>query len=920
ECHEHHDHEETATYRYEITGIDCADCAAKLEEKIKKIEGVANVSLSCMNNSLVYDCDHDEGSRIAEEVRILVEKEEPDAVLTSKGHKHHHHKEHHEGHDHEACDCHRHIHEEDAHTENEDCGHHDETCSCHEHNEHEETATYRYEITGIDCADCAAKLEEKIRKIEGIANVSLSFMNNSLVYDCDHDEGGRIAEEVRILVEKEEPDAVLTSKGHKHHEHHDKHAEPEKPRTITADTHKYRITGLDCADCAAKLEGKLSGIEGISNVSISFVNSLLYFDCAEADEERILNDIRTVSAREEPEAVIEAITRNAPAPVQKEDRSMLYRLIAGALLFAAGMFTSGSLQTALMIFAYIVLGCDVIYKALKGIGRGQVFDEHFLMAVATLAAIYLHDFREAAGVMLFYQIGEYFQEMAVRRSRRSISELMDIRPDHAEVFRDGDWITADPEDIAIGEIIRVKPGERVSLDGVVVKGSSSLDTSSLTGESKMTDVDPDDEVLSGSVNKTGVLEIRVQKEYGDSTVARILDLVENQDTKKSREEQFITKFSRIYTPAVVFSAILTAIVVAMLGYGVKEAIERACTFLVISCPCALVISIPLSFFAGIGGLSSRGVLVKGAYMIEPVAKLKNIVMDKTGTLTSGEFSVAHISGEDPDTVLKYAACAEHFSNHPLAQGILDAYGKDIDESLLSEQTEIPGRGISVMTEGKRILAGNSRLMEDNGIELQKADETGTVIYVACDGKFEGYIVLADRLKDGALDTVRQLQKDCVRCYIVSGDKQAVVDEAAAALHTDGAFGECMPEDKVERIRELQKTGTVGFVGDGVNDAPVIMAADAGFAMGALGSDAAIEAADVVLMDDRPEKVSLAITAAKRILRVARENIWGAITVKIITLILSAFGIANMWMAIFADTGVAMLCVINSMRLLHIARK
>ena len=917
ECHHehHHDHEEaeTATYRFEITGIDCANCAAKLESKIAEIEGISNVSLSFMNNSLTYDCNHDDGKKIEEAVRAVAAKEEPDAVITAKGHSHHHH------------------HDEEHHHE------HGEHCECHHehHHDHEEaeTATYRFEITGIDCANCAAKLESKIAEIEGISNVSLSFMNNSLTYDCNHDDGKKIEEAVRALAEKEEPDAVITAKGHSHHHHHhdeehhhDHEVSEERSVHETELTRKYRITGLDCADCAAKLEGKLAEAEGVSAVNISFMTSTLRFDCKDEDLAKAEEQIRAITAKEEPEAVIEKFPeKTSTETVKKEEPKtdpMLIRLIVGAVLFVCGLFLSGNLQTAVMLIAYLILGYDVLYKAVKGIGRGQVFDEHFLMAVATCSAIYLQDFKEAAGVMLFYQIGEYFQELAVRKSRKSIGELMDIRPEFAVVYRHGEWVTVDPEEVDIGERILVKPGERVPLDGVIVKGASSLDTSGLTGESRPADVDEGDNVCSGSVNGSGVLEIKVTSLYQDSTVARVLDLVENQESRKANAEQFISKFSRYYTPIVVFSAIAVAIIVALFGPGLREGIERACTFLVISCPCALVISIPLSFFAGIGGLSSRGILVKGANLIETLAGIDQVVMDKTGTLTSGEFAVEEIIADADlkDKVLEDAAKAEMLSNHPVAAGIRRSYGKAVDNSNLHDASELPGRGMSVTDGEEVILAGNYKLMKENNIACSECSETGTLVYVARNGKYEGCLVLRDQLKEEAKPTVDQLHQIGKKCMIVSGDHKEITEMAGRSIGADAAFGECLPHDKVEKINELKKSGTTAFVGDGVNDAPVLVSADIGIAMGAMGSDAAIEAADVVIMDDKIEKIPLAIGSAKRILKVVNENIYGAIAIKVGTLILGAFGIANMWMAIFADTGVAMLCVLNSMRLLKISEK
>ena len=574
-----------------------------------------------------------------------------------------------------------------------------------------------------------------------------------------------------------------------------------------------------------------------------------------------------------------------------------------------------------MLGAYVVLGYEILIKAVKNIGRGQLFDENFLMAVATAAAIFLGDYAEAAGVMLFYQIGEYFQDRAVAKSKKSIGDLMNIRPDYAVVSRNGAFIQVSPEEVEIGEIVRVKPGEKVPLDGMIVKGSSSLNTASLTGESRPRDVEPGDEVISGSVNETGLLEIRVTKEFGESTVSKILDLVQNSQTKRAKAENFITKFSRVYTPIVVFSAIAVAVMVGIFTGDWSEGIYRACTFLVISCPCALVISIPLSFFAGIGGLSSRGVLVKGANLIETLAKTEQAVMDKTGTLTSGTFAAEEVlTDQDQNRVLEDAAYAECYSNHPIAEGIRKSYGKKIEESRISEVQEIPGRGVRMKLDGAQILAGNARLMQEENIPFTECSMPGSLVYVARDGAYEGCIVLRDQLKPDAKKAIDGLKKAGIRTAIVSGDSMEVTSMVQDQLGADLAFGECMPDQKVAKLEELKKGYVTAFVGDGVNDAPVLTAADIGIAMGALGSDAAIEAADVVIMDDQPSKIVLAIDGAKRVLRVTNENIYGAITIKILTLVLGAFGIANMWWAIFADTGVAMLCVLNSMRLLRIAEK
>lgn len=808
----------------------------------------------------------------------------------------------------------------------------------------EEKKTCRIRIEGIDCADCAAKLERKIAALDGLEDVSLSFMNGVLVYTCEEERETEAAASVQALVAREEPDArVLPYDGHAHHHHehgcgcghdhacscghghdhgHDHSHEHHHSHPVHAgpglEVCRCRVEDIDCADCAAKLERKIASIDGVKDVSLSFVNSTLVYSCEKGYRAVLQRKIEELIAREEPDARV--LPAHAERPQEKdESRLVLLRLAAGAVLFAVSLFISEGAGIWTAFAAYVILGYDVIWKAVRGIGRGQLFDEHFLMSVATFAAIYLGDMKEACGVMLFYQIGEFFQDMAVEKSRRSIAGLMDIRPEAAEVLRDGEWIMTDPEDVMPGELIRVKPSERVPLDGVVEKGASSLDTASLTGESRLRDVDCGDEVISGSINQTGVLEIRVTKEYGESTVARILELVENTGSRKAKAENFITSFSRIYTPAVVFSAAVVAAVVGLFGPGWHEGIYRACTFLVISCPCALVISVPLSFFAGIGGLSGRGILVKGANLIESLAKVKHVVMDKTGTLTSGRFAVEEIIAEDRDAVLRDAAFAESYSCHPVALGIREAYGKEIDASAVEDLQEVPGRGLSCRIGGETVLAGNEKLMADHGIAVPPVTSAGTYVHVARGGVYEGCLVLRDQLKEDAVEAVRLLQKEGCTVTVLSGDSREITEETGRRTGADRVIGECLPQDKVARVEEIRRSGVTAFVGDGVNDAPVLTAADTGIAMGALGSDAAIEAADVVIMDDSPAKVSLAIRAAARILRIARQNIGFAIIIKIAVLILGALGYANMWMAIFADTGVAMLCVLNSLRLLQAPR-
>ena len=875
--------------RYKVVDIDCADCAAKLERKIAGIDGLEEVTLNFMNSTLLFTCDEDHEKEMCEKIKAVIAKEEPDAKFMEYGAKH----------------------------------------RGHEHHDHHHVHTYKYKVEDIDCADCAAKLERKIAGIEGLENVSLNFMTSTLQYDCEPGKEEELRAAIKEIIVREEPDAKFLEESctscHVHHHSHEHHHHVH--------TYKYKVEDIDCADCAAKLERKITGIEGLENVSLNFMTSTLQYDCEPGIEETLREQVKRVIAEEEPDAKFieshgeekevveeEKAFEDENAKEDREQKVMLMRLGAGAVLFVVAMFLEGTVSLGIAFAAYLILGYDVILKAFRGIGRGQLFDEHFLMTIATFAAIYLGDMKEACGVMLFYQVGEFFQDLAVSRSRRSIASLMNIRPEFAMVKRGTSWVKENPEEVEPGEIIQVRPGERVPLDGTVISGASSLDTSSLTGESKPMDADVGSEVISGSINQTGVLEIRVDKAYGESTVARILDLVENSSSHKAKAENFITGFSRWYTPIVVFSAIAVACFVGLIGEGWNEGIYRACTFLVISCPCALVISVPLSFFAGIGGLSGRGVLVKGANLIETLAKVKNVVMDKTGTLTSGKFAVEEIYGEDKERLLSDAAYAESYSSHPIAIGIREAYGEEIDADKVTDMQEIAGRGLSCKIDGEVVLAGNAKLLKENNIEFAECKDAGTLVYVARNGKYEGCLVLRDQLKNDAIDAVKGLQSAGCTVTILSGDAKEITEDIGKKTGADRVIGQCLPEDKVSHVNEIKNSGMTAFVGDGVNDAPVLTVADTGIAMGALGSDAAIEAADVVIMDDSPSKVSLAITAAARILKVANQNIWFAIIIKVATLILGAFGIANMWMAIFADTGVAMLCVLNSLRLLKVKQK
>lgn len=612
---------------------------------------------------------------------------------------------------------------------------------------------------------------------------------------------------------------------------------------------------------------------------------------------------------------------------ENNERIILSRIVLAILLFITAMLFTHStiLKCTVLGMAYLIAGYDIIFKALKNIIKGQVFDENFLMGIATLGAIGIKEYPEAVMVMVLYQIGEYLQNKAVEKSQNSITELMDIRPDYANIKKDGDLIKISPYEVKIGDTIIVKTGEKIPLDGIIIDGTATLDTSALTGESRPREVKIGDEAISGCINTNGLLKIRVTKEYGQSTVSKILDLVENASSKKTKTENFITKFAKIYTPVVVLAALFLAILPPLIfGSNFSVWINRALTFLVISCPCALVISVPLGFFAGIGGASKCGILVKGSSYLELLSKPETIVFDKTGTLTQGCFKVVKIvqqEGTTKEELLELTAYAESYSNHPIALSIKKAYDKNIDKNRISEISEIAGNGVRAEINGCSILVGNENLLKNHNISYQKANETGTIVYTAKNSKFLGYIVISDKLKEDAQKAIMELKKLKLQTVMLTGDTEESGLTVAKKLNLDKAYTQLLPIDKVDKIEDIieQKTKnkSVIFVGDGINDAPVLTRADVGIAMGGLGSDAAIEAADVVIMDDKPTKVATAIKIAKQTLTIVKENIAFALGIKVLFLILGAFGFVTMWGAVFADVGVTLIAVLNSLRALKI---
>ena len=603
------------------------------------------------------------------------------------------------------------------------------------------------------------------------------------------------------------------------------------------------------------------------------------------------------------------------------------KIIISLILFIFAMvikFENEIINNIIFVISYLIVGFEILKKAIRNIVRGKVFDENFLMSVATIGAFAIGEYPEAVAVMLFYQIGELFQSYAVDKSRKSIASLMDIRPDYANVYREGNIETVNPEEVKIGETIVIKPGEKIPLDGKIIEGKTTLDTKALTGESLPREVSEGDEVLSGCINLNGMIKIEVTKEFGESTVSKILDLVENASSKKSKSENFITKFAKYYTPAVVIIALILAIVPPLVIQGAtfSDWIYRALSFLVVSCPCALVISIPLSFFGGIGGASKKGILIKGSNYLEALSNTEIAVFDKTGTLTKGVFEVQEVKPVDisNEELLKIAAYAENYSNHPISKSIKQAYNKPIDENEIINSEELSGLGIVAKIGEKNVLVGNEKLMQEKQIEFEKCNKIGTIIYIAINGKYTGYILIADKIKEDAKQTIEELKKnDIKQTIMLTGDKKEVGESVAKEVGIDKVYTELLPTDKVQKVEELLKTkspkGKLVFVGDGINDAPVLTLADIGIAMGGLGADSAIEAADIVIMTDEPSKIIKAIKLSKKTMRIVKENIVFAIFIKILVLVLTAFGLSTMWEAVFADVGVSIIAIINALRVL-----
>ena len=862
--------EPAVTKVYLLKGLDCPNCSAKIEKEVGELGGVASSTVNLMNQTLTVQAGTSVATSLLDTVTTIVHSHEPDVEVSEKT---------------------------------------------------EPAVTKVYLLKGLDCPNCSAKIEKEVGELDGVTSSTVNLMNQTLTVQAGTSVAASLLDTVTTIVHSHEPDVEVSEK------------------TEPAVTKVYLLKGLDCPNCSAKIEKEVGELDGVTSSTVNLMNQTLTVQAGTSVAASLLDTVTTIVHSHEPDVEVSEKQLEATAPVKKDEKAAVYndedkkrtiRLAVGAVVYAIGMALTvfAKLPTlaelAFLIVAYVILGWDVVWQAVKNITRGQVFDEHFLMSVSTIGAFAIGEYPEAVAVMLFYQVGEFFQSLAVKRSRKSISDLMDICPDSATVKRNGVLQVVSPESVAVGEIIVVKPGEKIPLDGIVVDGESMLDTKALTGESVPRSIRKGDEALSGYINQSGLLTLKVTKSFGESTVSKITDLVENASARKAPTENFITTFARYYTPVVVgMAAVLAIIPPLVLGGGWSEWLRRGFVFLIVSCPCALVISIPLTFFGGIGAASKRGVLVKGSNYLEALNKVSVVVFDKTGTLTKGVFEVANIipaAGYQKEQVLEYAAQAESYSNHPIAKSILATYGKPIDQKQFSDFEEISGHGISVMVQGKKVLAGNSKLMESEKIAYAACDAAGTKFYVAADGSYVGCILIADEVKPDSKCAIAELKKIGVeKTVMLTGDDERIGKSVADELGLDAYYAQLLPDQKVEKLEMLDKQKRQGsklaFVGDGINDAPVLARADVGIAMGGLGSDAAIEAADVVLMTDEPSKLVEAIDVAKATKRIVMQNIVIALGIKSVFLVLGALGMAGMWEAVFGDVGVTIIAVLNAMRIL-----
>ncbi|MDO5294228.1 MAG: heavy metal translocating P-type ATPase [bacterium] len=845
----------------------------------------------------------------------------------------------------------------------------------------------KLKLVGLGCANCANKMEERVKKLPGVQGAQINFATSTLVVDFEEENKEELLAQISTIVNEIEPGVIVEEvvktkrdrnrdrnkeeHSHEHedscgcgcgHEHHHEHEEEHShehedscgcgcghnhnhenetiqsnTETVSTKGHKILLKGLDCANCANKVENKIKQLKEVKSASVNFATTSMTVELVDGIriEEYMPTITKVVNQAENGIAVILMDAKQKVEKMASDERKGIASyvkenttLLIGALLFVASLLLQQYETVSFIGFSasYLMIGSSVLRTAARNISHGEIFDENFLMAIATIGAFAIGEFPEAVAVMLFFEVGEAFQSYAVNKSRKSISSLMDIRAEYATVLENGSEVQVTPEEVEIGEFIVIKPGERVPLDGIVLEGSSFLDTSALTGESVPREVNRGEEILAGSINNTGVLKVKVTKEYGESTVARILELVENATSKKAETEKFITRFSKVYTPIVCAISLVVAILPPLLIPGATFTvwIYRALALLVVSCPCALVVSVPLGIFAGLGGASKKGVLIKGGNYLEALKDVETVVFDKTGTLTKGVFKVTsiHAQGIDQEELLKVAAYGESQSNHPIAKSIQDAYGKEIDKSKIREYTEISGHGIQVVIDDKTVLLGNEKLMKENNIAYKQMDTIGTMVYVAIENSYKGCLIISDEIKENAKEALAGLKKAGVKNTIMlTGDNRVVAEKVAGLVGVDQVYAELLPAGKVEQVEHLfskkSKAGKIAFVGDGINDAPVLARADIGIAMGGIGSDAAIEAADVVLMKDDPQAIQDAIKVARKTNRILWQNILFALGIKTVVMILVAIGMGNMWEAVFADVGVTILAVLNSIRCLNV---
>lgn len=812
----------------------------------------------------------------------------------------------------------------------------------------------KYVIKNLDCASCAQKIENMIQKRDDVQECSLSFANELLMIESVHEID---IDELQSAIQKLEPEVTIEEKGqrqshvhhhthhedacgcghdHSHHEHHHgedcdhdhdhcdcDHQHDHDHRSLDKQSVlAYHIAGLDCASCAMKVESAIQKMEQVDDAVLNFsTETLQVVPHSQVNKDELLIALQQVIDHVEDGVVLsykdeKRIIEKPQLFVWKDNLALIIGVVAYIISL---LLKSQSYAVFGFVIAYILIGYEVVFKAVKNILRGEIFDENFLMSIATIGAFLIGDYAEAVAVLLFYSIGEIFQSYAVNKTRSSISSLMDIKSEYANLKTNDGVIKVTPEEVKVGDVLVVKVGEKIPLDGVIVNGHSLLDTSSLTGESVPRDAYQNDEVLAGVVNLTEILEVKVTKPYVDSTVSKILELMENAASKKAPIEKFITRFARIYTPTVVGLAVLLAIVPMFIFEDAQftEWLYRALTFLVVSCPCALVISIPLGLYAGLGKASKLGALIKGGNYLELLKDVDTVVFDKTGTLTKGSFDVVEVNGSDD--LLMYGAYGEFYSNHPIAKSIVAKYAQNIDESQIRDFKEVAGKGIDVMIRQKHVVLGNASFFEELGIAVKEPQTVGTIVYVAIDGQFAGSIVVADQIKETTVKGIQALKSVGIKnTVMLTGDHHRVAEDVAQKLGIDNVYSELLPQDKVGKVEELlnRKQGYVAFVGDGINDAPVLARADVGIAMGGVGSDAAIEAADVVLMQDNIETIKDAIVVSHKTNKILRQNVAFTLIIKIGVLLLTMFGLSNMWMGVFADVGVTLIAILNAMRVLR----